>query len=184
MKKNNVKKMLVVLLSLVMVIGLAACGGSKSGGSKGPGDGSSITLFNSKNEIQEDLEALAKAYEEKTGVHIDVYYSQDTVAAHLATKYASKSPYTINMVDSKDVYGNLGQQYAADLSDASWVGDTDYAIKVDDKVLGFPVCFEARGILYNEAAIKKTLGKDFDPSKIQTLDDFKASLEELTKGGM
>ena len=184
MKKNNVKKMLVVLLSLVMVIGLAACGGSKSGGSKGPGDGSSITLFNSKNEIQEDLEALAKAYEEKTGVHIDVYYSQDTVAAHLATKYASKSPYTINMVDSKDVYGNLGQQYAADLSDASWVGDTDYAIKVDDKVLGFPVCFEARGILYNEAAIKKTLGKDFDPSKIQTLDDFKAILEELKKGGM
>ena len=117
--KKNIKKMLVVLLSLVMVIGLAACGNKGgSGGSKGPGDGSSITLFNSKSEIQEDFEDLAKVYEEQTGVHIDVYYSQDTVAAHLGTKYASKSPCTINMVDSKDVYGQLGQQYAADLSDA------------------------------------------------------------------
>ena len=177
--------MLVVLLSLVMVIGLAACGNKGgSGGSKGPGDGSSITLFNSKSEIQEDFEDLAKVYEEQTGVHIDVYYSQDTVAAHLGTKYASKAPYTINMVDSKDIYGQLGQQYAADLSDASWVGDTDYAITVDDKVLGFPVCFEARGILYNTASIKKTLGKDFDPESIKNLDDFKAILEELKKGGM
>jgi len=186
MKKNNIKKVLAVLLSLAMVIGLAACGksGSGSGGSAGKGDGKSITLFNSKNEIQEDFEELCKAYEEETGVHIEVYYSQDTVAAHLATKYASKAPYTINMVDSKDVYGQLGQQYAADLSDASWVGDTDYAITVDNKVLGFPVCFEARGILYNTAAIKNTLGKDFDPESIKTLDDFKAILEELKKGGM
>jgi raffinose/stachyose/melibiose transport system substrate-binding protein len=78
------------------------------------------------------------------------------------------------MVDSKDVYGQLGQQYAADLSDASWVGDTDYAITVGNKVLGFPVCFEARGILYNATAIKDALGEDFDPASVKTLDDFKA----------
>lgn len=184
MKKNNMIKVLAVLLSLAMVIGLTACGNKSGGSSKSKGDGTSITLFNSKNEIQEDFEDLVKVYEEQKGVHIEVYYSQDTVAAHLGTKYASKEPYTINMVDSKDIYGALGQQYAADLSDASWVGDTDYAISVDGKVLGFPICFEARGILYNTAAIKKTLGEDFDPAKIQTLDDFKAYLEKLKKAGM
>ena len=184
MKKNNIKKLLVVLLSLAMVIGLAACGGSKSGGgSKSKGDGTSITLFNSKNEIQEQFEALAKDYEAKTGVHVEVYYSQDTVAAHLATKYASKAPYTLNMVDAKDIY-SLGKQYGADMSDCAWVGDTDYAISVDDKVLGFPTCIEARGILYNTQAIKKALGKDFNPEDIKSLDDFKAMLDELKKAGM
>ena len=183
MKKNNIKKMLVVLLALVMVIGLAACGKSDGGGSKSKGDGTSITLFNSKNEIQEQFEALAKEYEEKTGVHVEVYYSQDTVAAHLATKYASKAPYTLNMVDAKDIY-TLGKQYGADMSDCAWVGDTDYGISVDDKVLGFPTCIEARGILYNSQALKKALGKDFDPASVETLDDFTKMCDELVKSGM
>ena len=96
MKKSNIMKVLAVVLSLAMVIGLTACGNKGGGAAKSKGDGTSITLFNSKNEIQEDFEALAKTYEEQKGVHIEVYYSQDTVAAHLATKYASKAPYTIS----------------------------------------------------------------------------------------
>ena len=184
--KKSIKKLMVLMLSVVMVIALAACGGGSSdGGSSGggAGDGTSITLFNSKNEIQEDFENLAKVYEEQTGVHVEVYYSQDTVAAHLATKYASKAPYTINMVDAKDVY-SLGKQYGADMSDCAWVGDTDYAITVDGKVLGFPTCIECRGILYNSAAIKAALGEDFDPASIKTLDDFKALLDKLVAAGM
>jgi raffinose/stachyose/melibiose transport system substrate-binding protein len=65
-----------------------------------------------------------------------------------------------------------------------WVGDTDYAISVDDKVLGFPTCIECRGILYNEAAIKGALGEDFDPASIKTLDDFKAMCDKLVAAGM
>jgi len=186
MKTSNFKKMLVLVLSFAMVLAFTACGGGgggDEGGSGGSGDGKSITLFNSKNEIQEDFENLAKVYEEQTGVHVEVYYSQDTVSAHLATKYASKAPYTINMVDAKDIY-SLGKQYGADMSDMAWVGDTDYAISVDDKVLGFPTCIECRGILYNEAAIKGALGEDFDPASIKTLDDFKAMCDKLVAAGM
>jgi raffinose/stachyose/melibiose transport system substrate-binding protein len=183
--KTNMKKMLVVLVAVVMVLGLAACGGSGSGnsGSSSKGDGSSITVFNSKMEIQDQFVELAKQYTEETGVAVEVYYSQDTVAAHLATKYASKDPYTINMVDPKDIY-SLGVQYGADLSACAWVQDTDQAIDVDGKVLGMPSCVEARGLIYNGEAIKKITGKDFDPASIETLDDFKALLEELKKGGM
>lgn len=183
MKKSTARKLLVALLSFVMVFSMTACGKKSSEGTGGSGDGKSITLFNSKNEIQEDFEELAKIYEEQTGVHVEVYYSQDTVSAHLATKYASKAPYTINMVDAKDIY-SLGKQYGADMSGMDWVADTDYAITVDDKVLGFPTCIEARGILYNSAAIKKALGQDFDPSTIKTLDDFKAMCEQLQAKGM
>ena len=186
--KSSTKKLLSIMLALAMVFAMTACGGGSSSEEEsteggGAGDGTSITLFNSKNEIQEDFEALAKTYEEQTGVHVEVYYSQDTVAAHLATKYASKAPYTINMVDAKDIY-SLGKQYGADMSDMKWVGDTDYAISVDDKVLGFPTCIEARGILYNEKAIKDTLGEDFDPASIKTLDDFKAMCDKLVAAGM
>ena len=185
MKTSNFKKMLVLVLSFAMVLAFTACGGGggDDAAAGGSGDGTSITLFNSKNEIQEDFENLAKVYEEQTGVHVEVYYSQDTVSAHLATKYASKAPYTINMVDAKDIY-SLGKQYGADMSGMDWVGDTDYAISVDDKVLGFPTCIECRGILYNEAAIKGALGEDFDPASIKSLDDFKAMCDKLVAAGM
>ncbi|MBQ6456884.1 MAG: carbohydrate ABC transporter substrate-binding protein [Mogibacterium sp.] len=184
MKKGYFKKALVLMLAFAMVLAFTACGGGgDEAASGGSGDGTSITLFNSKNEIQEDFENLAKVYEEQTGVHVEVYYSQDTVSAHLATKYASKAPYTINMVDAKDIY-SLGKQYGADMSDMAWVGDTDYAISVDDKVLGFPTCIECRGILYNEAAIKGALGEDFDPASITSLDDFKAMCDKLVAAGM
>ena len=67
-------------------------------------EGASITIFNSKMEIQSQMEEMAKKYSEEKGVDVEVYYSSDTVSAHLATKYASNDPYTISMVDAKDVY--------------------------------------------------------------------------------
>jgi raffinose/stachyose/melibiose transport system substrate-binding protein len=179
------RKFLALVLACVMVLSLAACGGGGSGsGSSGGGDGVHITIFNSKSEIQDQFEELANTYSDThEGVSIEVYYSSDTVSAHLATKYASNDPYTICMVDPKDVY-SLGAEHALDLSDQDWVSHTNYAISVDDKVVGFPFCIEARGVMYNRDAIKNITGKDFDPATCQTLDDFKAVLEELKKGGM
>ncbi|MBR3165131.1 MAG: hypothetical protein IKF16_03030 [Lachnospiraceae bacterium] len=172
-------------LALVMAFGLAACGGSQGSTDGGSDSGEKVafTIFNSKNEIQENLEEAAAAYGEANNVDIEVYYSQDTVAAHLSTRYASNEPYTISMVDAKDVY-SLGKEYGYDMSGEEWVKDTDYAITVDDKVIGFPVCIEARGILYNADAIKNTTGEDFDPASIQTLDDFRAMLDKLVAAGM
>jgi raffinose/stachyose/melibiose transport system substrate-binding protein len=184
--KNTSKKLLVLLLAFAMVFAMTACGGGSSDSgeeSESSGGGEGITIFNSKMEIQDQFEQLAQQYTEETGVPVEVYYSQDTVAAHLATKYASKDPYTINMVDAKDIY-SLAKEYGADMTGEAWVGDTDYAISVDDKVLGFPTCIEARGIIYNAEGIKNVLGEDFDPESIKTLDDFKALLDKLVEKGM
>ena len=175
---RTVKRAVSLILTLTMVFALAISGGSASAAKN-----TSITIFNSKNEIQEHLEEAAAEYGETHNVDIEVYYSQDTVSAHLSTKYASKDPYTINMVDAKDVY-SLGAIYGYDMTGADWVADTDYAISVDGKVIGFPVCVEARGILYNADAIEATLGEAFDPSSIVTLDDFKAFLDRMVEGGM
>ncbi|OZG64806.1 capsular biosynthesis protein [Bifidobacterium hapali] len=162
------------ILSLGM---LGACGSSTNS------NATKITLFNSKVEIQDQMEEMAKKYSKEKGVDLEVYYSNDTVAAHLATKYASKAPYTISMVDDKDIY-SLAKEHAVDLSDEDWVKDTDYALSVDGKVYGFPTTVEARGLIYNADAIKKITGKDFDPSTIKTTDDFKALIKELKAGGM
>ena len=181
------KKFIALALSAVMAVSLAACGGGGGGGtasSGGSGDSVKITVFNSKSEIQDQFEELANTYSEShDGVALEVYYSNDTVSAHLGTKYASNDPYTISMVDAKDIY-SLGPEHALDLSDQDWVSHTNYAIKIDDKVMGFPFCVEARGIMYNADAIKAITGEDFDPSKYATLDAFKGLLEQLKAGGM
>lgn len=146
-------------------------------------DDVSITIFNSKMEIQSQMEEKAAEYAEEKGIDVEVYYSNDTVAAHMATRYASEDPYTLSMVDAKDVY-SLGKEHALDLSDQEWVNDTDYEISVDGTVYGFPVCVEARGLMYNADAIEAITGETFNPDDYKTLDAFKELIAKLIEGGM
>ena len=113
--KKNMKKLAALALTAVMSAGLlAGCGGSGSSGSEGSGSGSggktAITVFNSKMEIQGQLEEMAEKYSEEKGVDVEVYYSNDTVAAHLATRYSSNEPYTLSMVDAKEMRMLLRKQ--------------------------------------------------------------------------
>ncbi|XME03767.1 ABC transporter substrate-binding protein [Lachnospiraceae bacterium C1.1] len=194
---KNMKKVFALGLTVAMTASmLAGCGGSTSTESAGTGssaatesaaaasgDGASITIYNSKMEIQTQLEDAAKAYKDATGVSVEVFMQNDTVASDLATAYASGSPYTINMVDAKDIY-SMAEEHALDLSGEKWIGDTTEAISIGDKVYGFPVCVEARGLIYNADAIKNITGEDFDPTQYKTLDSFKELIDKLKAGGM
>ena len=174
------KKILTAALITSMAASLCACSSDAANGSK---DGVSITIFNSKMEVQEQFEEMAKEYGEKTGVNVEVYYNSDTVASHIATKYAANDPYTLAMVDAKDIY-TLAGDYAADLSGESWVDKTDYEIVMDGKVVGFPLCVEARGVIYNAEAIEAITGETFNPDDYATLDAFDALCARLKEGGM
>ena len=115
----HMKRLIAILLAVLMVAAvLAACGEEGGNGGSGGNSGGkvAITIFNSKMEIQSQMEEMAKKYSEEKGVDVEVYYSSDTVAAHLSTRYASNDPYTISMVDAKDVY-SLAADHAIDLSD-------------------------------------------------------------------
>lgn len=180
------KKLLSLMVVAAMSASLVACGSSEGGSSDGAsGSGVSITVLNSKTEIQTQFEEMAEAYEEATGVHVEVYNADTdtTVASQVATKYASNDPYTLTMVDAKDIY-SLADDYAYDLSNEDWASHTTLGITVNDKLAGFPVCVEARGIIYNADAIEAITGETFDPSSVATLDDFQALLDELKAGGM
>ena len=70
------KKLIALVLTLASLLSLTACGGSSSESSadSGSSDGAvSITIFNSKNEIQPDLEAAAAEYGKANNVNIEVY---------------------------------------------------------------------------------------------------------------
>jgi raffinose/stachyose/melibiose transport system substrate-binding protein len=169
------KKTIALLLALVMVFALV--------GTSAFAAPVEVTIFNSKMEIQSQLEEMAEKYSEEKGVNVEVYYSSDTVAAHMSTRYASNEPYTISMVDAKDIY-SLAPDHGVDLSGEDWVKDTSQAIAIDGKVYGFPVCVEARGIIYNKSAIEDTLGEEFKPEDYATYDAFAELLEKLKENGM
>ena len=143
----------------------------------------SITIFISKMEIQSQFEEMAEKYAEDNGINVEVYYTNDTVSAHLATKYSSGDPYTLAMVDAKDIY-SLAKDHAIDMSDQEWVKNTNYAIGIDDQINGFPMSVEARGLIYNADAIEAITGETFNPEDYKTLDSFKELIEQLKEGGM
>ena len=143
----------------------------------------SITIFNSKMEIQSQFEEMAEKNAEDNGINVEVYYTNDTVSAHLATKYSSGDPYTLAMVDAKDIY-SLAKDHAIDMSDQEWVKNTNYAIGIDDQINGFPMSVEARGLIYNADAIEAITGETFNLEDYKTLDSFKELIEQLKEGGM
>ena len=179
--KHSMKLITLVAVFVMALCFMSGCGETAEEGPAGNSNG--ITIFNSKMEIQEQMLDMAKRYTEETGVPVEVYYSSDTVSAHLATRYASGHPYTLSMVDAKDVY-SLAEEHAVDMSDQKWAKDTQYAIGLGDKIYGFPVCVEARGVIYNKDAIEKITGKEFKPEDYKTCKAFKGLIEQLKKGGM
>ncbi len=142
-----------------------------------------LTVFNSKSEIQTQMEEEAAVYSEEKGVNMTVTMSNDPVITHMGTRYASNNPYVLAMVDAKDVY-SLTPEHGIDLAGTDAAGDTDYAIEIDGKVAALPFCIEARGIMYNKTAIEEVTGEDFNPEDYATLDSFKELLDKLVEGGM
>ena len=148
--------------------------------------GTSITLLNSKAEIQTALEEMSKIFEEKSGVHVEVMPVSDGDSPYtkVVSLYNSGTPPTLSILDTTDVIA-LAEEKAADLSDEPWTAEAEkYLTEVNGVVYSFPLCIEGRGIIYNKAAIEETLGEEFDPSSIRTQDDFRDLLDRLVDAGM
>ena len=149
-------------------------------------DGTKITLLNSKAEVQVALEKMGEIFEEKAGVHIDVMpvTEGDSPYTKTVSMYNSGSAPTMAILDTTDVKA-LAEAKALDLSDEKWVAEAgDYVTEIEGKIYSLPLCVEGKGIIYNKKVIEETLGREFDPASIDTLDGFKALLQELSDAGM
>ena len=101
------KKRSLLMGTILCCALLAGCGASKDDGGGSSGSANGITIFNSKMEIQDQLLQMAEKYEKETGVHVEVYYSSDTVSAHLATRYALRSARRVSMRIVVSLISNL-----------------------------------------------------------------------------
>ena len=148
--------------------------------------GTDITLLNSKAEIQVALEEMGKAFEEKSGIHVEVMpvTDGDSPYTKVVSLYNSGNPPTLSSLDTTDVIA-LAEEKAADLTNESWTKEAEeYLTEVNGKVYSFPLCIEGRGLIYNKAVIDEALGEEFDPSSIKTLDDFVELLDKLVDAGI
>lgn len=67
--------------------------------------GTSITLLNSKAEIQVALEEMSEVFEEKSGVHVEVMpvTDGDSPYTKVVSLYNSGNPPTLSILDTTDV---------------------------------------------------------------------------------
>lgn len=184
---RKMKKVISALLvgSMIMT-SLVGCGKKATNDSTTEKSDVSITLLNSKGEIQEGLETMAERYEAKTGVSIEVMAcaSGESPFQKISSMYSAGSPPTLAILDTTDVK-ELAEEKAVDLSSEDWVKEMNgLTTDINGKVYSFPFCIEGRGIIYNKTAIEETLGRDFDPSTINSYDSLKAIFEELRTAGM
>lgn len=148
--------------------------------------GTSITLLNSKAEIQVALEEMGVMFEEKSGVHVEVMpvTDGDSPYTKVVSLYNSGNPPTMSILDTTDVIA-LAREKALDLTDEEWTAECEpYLTRIDDKVYSLPLCIEGRGLIYNRAVIESALGEEFDPAGIRTQSDFVALLDELVAAGI
>ncbi|HHV11527.1 MAG TPA: carbohydrate ABC transporter substrate-binding protein [Clostridiales bacterium] len=202
----KVKKVLSVLLSVAMLtVILAGCGkdqvknentpgtdtsapteaGKDNGNTSGAAGDVKITILNTKSEIQTQWEELAEEYKELTGVGVEVSVTVgDSPSEDITKRYASGEVPTIFMGDVQDII--MLKDYALDLTNEKWVpvGGSQYGIAQDGKVIGFPFCIEARGLMYNKTVIEEITGESFDPDAVNTMGDLKNLLDKLVAGGM
>ncbi|WP_297422472.1 extracellular solute-binding protein [Clostridium sp.] len=181
------KKVLSTILASTLIVGtMVGCGTSSGNGSQSSsnsGSGKTIKVFQLKVEINDQLQALAKKYEEEKGVKVEINSvggGADYGAALKAefAKGADAEP-DIFMIQGTSDY-ELWKHKIDDLSDQEWIknavkGTLD-AVTVDGKVYGMPAATEGYGLAYNKEILDKA---GIDPKSITSFDKLKAAFETL-----
>jgi raffinose/stachyose/melibiose transport system substrate-binding protein len=173
----KVKKTTSLLFAtiLVLVLALAGCSSTEEGSSGEKGDSAQkITVFNSKVEIVEQLEALAEEYTKETGVEVEVWGATgDGYAQQLQTKLTSNqgpSIFSIRLAEAEKL-----ESYLYDMSNEAYVKHIapNMELKVDGKVVGVPYGVEGYGLVYNKSLVNAENVNDYD-SFVSTLKELKS----------
>ena len=181
------KKILSTILASTLLVGtMVGCGtsSSTSSGSTAKSDsGKTVKIFQLKVEINDQLQALAKKYEEEKGVKVDIQSvgGGADYGASLKAEFAkgAEAEPDVFMIQGAGDYG-VWKHKIDDLSDQGWIknavkGTLD-TVTVDGKVYGMPAATEGYGLAYNKAILDKA---GIDPKSIDTFDKLKAAFETL-----
>jgi len=164
------KKLLTIISMLLVVLSLTACAPKAE-------EQVVITFKQNKPEIDEALQAYAAAYEEATGVKVNVVScggSSCALGDMLKADFAAGEMPDIFPIDGPDSYAQW-EAIIADLSAEKWAGDTSVEYVVDGKVVGFPVAVEGWGMAYNADLLVKA---GIDPT---TLNSYQGYMDAFAK---
>ena len=197
------KKLIALLLAVVMVMGLAACGSKTTTETKAPTEADvsattaaatdapaaagSVYYLNFKPEADAAWQDLAKVYTDKTGVKVTVVTAAsgtyDTTLTAELDKDAAPTMFQAGNQGAIDAYG----EWCLDLRDTDVYKEMttdDFNLKGEDgSVLSIGYCYESFGIIVNKALLEKA-GHSIDEIKnFETLkavaDDIHARASEL-----
>jgi raffinose/stachyose/melibiose transport system substrate-binding protein len=179
---------MLVLLLVSLFFVLAACGGNgndepeqnngagtdgNQGTNNTDASADKITIFVSKVEITEQLEALAKEYEQETGVEVEVWGTTgDDYFQQLQIRLNSNQGPSIfslrHLTEAKAM-----ESYTYDLSNEDYVQyiAENMALELNGKVLGIPFGVEGFGLVYNKDLI--------DPADVADYESFISTLEKF-----
>lgn len=193
------RKISILLASILLIIA-AGCGNGNNGGNNGnmagteapaatdksaettqPKKDVTIKVFQFKVEIADALNRMAEAYEQETGVKVEVEThggGEDYNALLRAEIAAGSEPEIFN----SEGFAALEAYYdrATDLSGEAWAKDVVPAAAnpatVDGKLLGMPMNIEGYGIFYNKDLFAKA-GITELPTTLTQLEDAAKKLE-------
>ena len=168
------KKFLAIVLALVMVLALAACGGGSSS-AKG-----SVYWLNFKPELDETAQALAKKYTEKTGVQVKVVTAASgTYSQTLIAEMDKSAPPTMFIIGNQAGVRDW-KDYALDLKGTAIANElsTDAYNLYDEtgKLVSIGYCYECYGIIVNPDLIEKA-GHSMD--ELKNFDGLKTVAEDI-----
>ncbi|KSU56701.1 ABC transporter substrate-binding protein [[Bacillus] enclensis] len=187
------KRILLLLTSLILVFGIISGCSSKESSSGGGSDSKSgddvvtLNLFQFKVEIADQLQEMIKEFEAE---HPNIKVKLETVGggadygAALKAKFASgEEPDIFNNGGFKEL--ELWQEKLADLSGEPWVEHVLPIGKVpmtaeDGKLYGMPVNLEGYGFVYNKDLFEKAGIKEAP----KTIDELKDASKKLEKAGI
>lgn len=170
------KKFMAGVAFAAMMTGLAACGGGEEEpATEGSGEAADkITIFQTKVEISDQLEAAAEAYTEETGVEVEVIGTTgDDYAQQLQIRLNNGTGPSIMSVQNAEVAQSL-ESYLYDLSGEEFTDNIapNMGLMIDEKLVGIPYGVEGFGIVYNKEMVQPGDIEDYD-SFVSTLEKFK-----------
>lgn len=183
----NIRNIAVVAGVAVAAVSLTACSAAEStAGSSEPTD--ALTIATTSNN-QAPMEAVIEAYEEETGLDInltvaDTSQFQTTIRTQLSSGTAPDvftvwagggNPGAIQVLQ--------GAGYLADLSDREWVDTVDpgtaETLQIEGKTYGLPSKLDAVGTIYNKGTLAE-LGLEV-PTTYTELLDYCAAVQDAGK---
>ena len=184
------KKLIAMLLAMVMVLGLVACGGNTAPETEAPATeapateaaaaAGSVYYLNFKPEQDEAWQKLAAAYEAETGVKVTVLTAasgtyEETLMAEMAK---SEAP-TLFQVNGPVGLANW-KDYCYDLAGSdiySHLTSDGFALKEGDAVLGIAYVIESYGLITNKTLLAKA---GYSVEDINSFETLKKVAEDIT----